>query len=543
MQAASSIYVRDFKQGDDAERIRAAIQRALATGAERVVFEAGRYLLQSTVTIQTEGFAHDAGSPDEGFKASHLVILRANKLTLQGAVDEFGEPATILVGYNDGQIHDYLPSILWCEDCTDLALRDIAFTREPEFASAGVVVHKDASRIVVEVFEGNPCSETMGAYCMNRFDPLTGSLVGESVTYGDGAGNPFIRTGERLLTLDSPMVAGKVEVGEHLSWHQGARTDFQTYFARCDRLSLSNIRTFNANGFAMLTENCRDISADRVVFRPDGNRLFTAPRDAWKLFKCSGNIDINRMVVEGVRMDGQNMHSNWLVLQGVLSAREAVFFCKYTFAPLVVGSDVELHDGERVIKVRIASWNHMGKGEHGHYYGIEFEQDLPEEAREGMLGAANCWEPDRYICRDSEFVNIAGAGHLVRCDHLYILNCTYRNTMNPGILLGAELPIHSEGGHATDIVIKNCEFDNCGFFPRYEAAGCIGVKSAGFQGKFNRDILIVNNVMRNSRIGVHVIDGDEVYLIGNTFESVEEPVLTDEAVGGRIYEMNHRIVE
>ncbi|MBM7564062.1 hypothetical protein [Paenibacillus sacheonensis] len=543
MQGTSAVYVKDFEQGDDAERIRAAIRHAIAIGADHVVFEPVRYVLKSAVTIQTEGFAHDAGSPQESVKACHVAILGAGNLTLQGAVDAQGEPATTLVGYNDEEIHGYLPAILWCEDCKDLTLLNLAFTREPAYASAGVVLHRDEHHIVVGVFEGNPCRDGMGAYCMNRFDPATGSLTGESVTYGDGAGNLFRQSGERQLTLESPMVAAKVRIGEHLSWHQGARTDFQTYFARCGELRMDNIRTRNANGFAMLTESCRGITASRMVFRPDGNRLFTAPRDAWKLFKCTGTIDISEMIVEGVRMDGQNMHSNWLSAKQVLHAREAVFFCKYTFAPLVVGSQVELHIGERVFLRRIADWSHMGKGAHGHDYRIVFEEDLPEGMREGILGAASCWEPDRYLCKDSSFVNIAGAGHLVRYDHAYFLNCTYKNTMNPGILLGAELPVHAEGGHATDIVIKDCLFDNCGFFPRYGASGCVGIRSAGFHGKHNRDILIVNNVMRNSRVGVHIVDGDEVYLIGNAFEGVEIPVSVDAEVNGQVYGRNNDIVQ
>lgn len=542
MEQTNQIWVKDYAEGDDASRIRAAIERAVATGASTVVFEPRRYVLRSAIVIDTEGFEHDADSAEGGAKACHVVVKDAAGLTLQGATDEAGRPATTLVGYNDGEIHGYLPAILWCEDCPGLTLRDLAFTREPHYASAGVVVRKDERFTVVEVFEGNRCEETMGAYCMNRIDPVTGALVGESVTYGNGTDKPWTKTGERQLTLDSPAVAAQVRVGEYLSWHQGAKTDFQTYFARCDKLRLINLRTFNANGFAMLTESCRGISAERVVFRPDGRRLFTAPRDAWKLFKCSGDIDIAGLHVEGVRMDGQNMHSNWLALEGVLGEREATFRCKYTFAPLVLGSVVECHVGERAHRLTVADWRREGKQGRENVYRIAFRERLPEGAAAGMLASAACWEPDRYMCRDSAFVNIAGAGHLVRYDHLYILNCTYRNTMNPGILLGAELPVHSEGGHATDVVIKDCEFDNCGFHPRYGASGCIGIKSAGFSGKYNRDIYIVNNIMRNSAIGIHCVDGDEVHVIGNAFDRIGVPVLADESVGGAVLERGSRIV-
>ncbi|MDF2921360.1 MAG: hypothetical protein K0R57_274 [Paenibacillaceae bacterium] len=542
MEGRKTVYIRDFAEQDDAASIRAAIRQAVETGADTVSFEPRRYLLQSFVAIQTEGFAHDAGSLSAAEKDCHIPILGAAGLTLRGAIDENGEPATVLVGYNDLKIHGLLPAILWCEDCPGLQLRNIAFTREPEYASAGVVTAKSGDKIEVEVFPGNPCYDGMGAYCMNRINPKTGALTGESVTYGYGTANLWKLEGPGRLSLVDSAVAAKVEQGEFLSWHQGAQTDFQTYFARCDSLRLSNLRTYNANGFCMLAENCRDITADRVVFKPDGNRLFTAPRDAWKLFKCRGSIEMSRMSIHGVRMDGQNMHSNWLSLKEKTAADEAVFFCRYTFASLDTGSMVDLHHEEEVYPLRIRQWSHEGSYENGQLYRIAFDGSLPECIVEGSLGAAACWEPDRYLCKDSEFVNIAGAGHLVRFDHLVILNCTYRNTMNPGILLGAELPTHWEGGHATDILIKGCEFDNCGFFPRYGASGCIGIRSYGFSGKFNRNIIIADNVMRNSAIGVHAVDADQVYLIGNTFQSVEQPVARVDHVTGRIVEEDNRII-
>ncbi|MBW7453782.1 right-handed parallel beta-helix repeat-containing protein, partial [Paenibacillus sepulcri] len=340
--------------------------------------------------------------------------------------------------------------------------------------------------------------------------------------------------GKRSFVLNSQSVASKVQLGEHLSWHQGARTDFQIYFARCDNLELSRLRIKNANGFAMLTESCRHIRAEGVVFKPDGNRLFTAPRDAWKLFKCSGHIEINRMYVEGVRMDGQNIQSNWLFLERKLSPLEAVFFCKYTYAPLQIGSHIEFYDGAHMERRVIEDWSLEEKTEGGHKYRIRLQEEIPASALEGTLCAADCWEADSYTCTDSEFVNIAGAGHLVRNDHVTIQRCTYRNTMNPGILLGAELPTHAEGGHATHIRIEDCVFDHCGFYPRYGAEGCIGIKSSGFDGPYNRHIAISGNVFRNSAIGIHAIDADEVSVSRNLFEGVERPLVTQPGVTGKV---------
>lgn len=542
MQSNKIVYIKDFtspSMADSAEGIRAAIKTALETGADKIVFEAGKYKLSSYMTVETDGAVHDSGYAIAPVKDCHIFIRGSNRLTLEGAVSENGQPATLLAGHNDGVNHSFLPSILWCEDNERLTVRNLAFSREPAYTSAGVVIDKTNTDISVEVLEGNPCYDGMGAYCMNRFHPVQKSLIGESVTYGGGAETNWKHEGGRRLRLESGTVAAKVNVGELLSWHQGARTDLQTYFARCNNLVLHNLRTYNSNSFCMLTEACHNITANQVVFKPDGNRFFVGPRDAWKIFKCSGVIAIERMYIEGVRMDGQNMHSTWLFLREKISPDEALFYCKNTYAPIKEGSGVEAYNGVHSEKLVVISSSHEGRSGEGNLYRIRFDRSLPHFAVKDSLFAACCWEPERYICRSSEFVNIAGAGHLVRFDHVTITDCTYRNLMNPAILLGAEMPVHQEGGHATDIVIRGCTFDNCGFFPRYDTWGCIGVHSSGFEAPHNKNIEITENVFRSSDIGVHIFDGDQVSITNNRFENIGKKLLIDRhAVGKIIWEMN-----
>lgn len=275
----------------------------------------------------------------------------------------------------------------------------------------------------------------------------------------------------------------------------------------------------------MLTESCRNITARSVCFRPDGNRLFTGPRDAWKIFKCGGIIDNDNFSVQGVRMDGQNMHSNWLYLKQRISQDEAIFFCKYTYALILPGSLIEFYDGIIESTRTVCSASHEGKavfGLAGNLYRVRFTESLPDFAAEETLCAVRCWEADSYDCRHSDFTNIAGAGHLVRYDHLHLHQNTYRNMMNSGILLGAEMPAHAEGGHATDIRIDSCEFDNCGFIPRYHTVGCIGVHSSGFDLPLNHDITITRNTFRNSDVGVHLKTARGIEIHENQYENIGE---------------------
>ena len=534
------VYVRDYTvpgDWDSAGGIRQAIHAAKEQKAEELVFEAGTYMLKSWITPDYMPDDRTTFSQQDVGRVFHIYLKQLHGLRVIGAVDGQGNPATVLVGYNDQKVHSFLPAIIKAEECDSLILENIAFDRYPQFASAGKVLDVAGDEVTVEVAEGNPCHDGMGTYCINRFSPDGTTLTGESVTYGDGSGQNWTLAGERTLVLKNADVASKVSKGERLSWHQGAKTDYQVNLSRCDDLALNNVRTYNSNGFAMRAHRCKNIMANKVVFKPaEGNQLFTAPRDAWKLLKCSGNIEITGMVVDGVRMDGQNMHSHWLELHEILSSNEVVFNGRgFPQEDIPDHSEIEFYSGDKMVTGMVKE-TRMLQGEDGKVRcRVMFTEPLPDWAEEGMLCAAKAWEPDRYLCRDSHFLNIAGAGHLVRFDNLVLLNCKYENLMNPGILLGAELPYHMEGGHATNILIKWCEFINCGFHPRYEAVGCIGIRSAGLHGPYNKDIIISDNLFRNSQVGIHVTDAQNVYMIRNRFEGVEEPVRVEEETTHHIF--------
>ncbi|MBC2602166.1 right-handed parallel beta-helix repeat-containing protein [Puniceicoccus vermicola] len=529
-----TVFIRDFTHpgdSDSAAGIRKAIQEAIRIGARRIQFEKGHYRLISHVEHETEGIVHDAGSrgtPPR--KECHLLLQRIPNLTLSGIADAQGTPLTTLVGWNEEKNHPLLPAILWSEHCTNLRIENLAFTRAPTFTSAGEVIEGDDTGVTVRPFTGCPIWDGMGAYCANQFSPDGETLLGESISYGNGAQSTWKKIGAHEYRLVDPRAAKMTQRGNLLSWHQGARTDFQVYFGHCDNLSFENLRTANSNGFCFLTESCRGIVARNVSFRPDGDRLFTGPRDAWKIFKCGGHIAIDGLSVRGVRMDGQNMHSNWATLRKLEGEREALFFCRYTYAPITIGSVVDFHRGPRTESrvVESARLEDQAKDEHlGYLYRVRFTEGFPDFAGTGTLCAFNCWEAESYQCRNSRFSNIAGAGHLVRYDHLTLHNNRYENIMNPGILLGAEMPTHAEGGHATDVLIRQCEFDNCGFYPRYDTVGCVGIHSAGFDLPLNRDILITENTFRNSEVGIHLMTARNVEISRNRYDGIREPVRVD----------------
>lgn len=535
-----SIYVKDYISlpcEDAAPGIAKAIAAAKAANAEILQFEAGVYPLCTASAHKTDQTAHDAGATYEEYKDVFMLLTDMENIAIRGAVDADGNPATVLEGKNDGTLHSILPSILWLDGGKNIIVENFKFRRNPAFCSAGKVTRIQGDTITVRVFGDSPCYDQMGTHCMNKFTP-DGVLSGESLSYGPGLKQSFRLIGERTLSLQDADVAAKLAVGDIITFHQGARTDFQCFFGNVENLTLRNLHTTNANGFAHLAFHIHNLTAENIKFKPEGKQYFTAPRDAFKLHKCSGEISFNKLYIEGVRMDGQNMHSNYLFPIQILSENTVQFFSRYAYLPLKSGTEIEFYFGEEVLLRKIKTWTCDGSTVRDTYYGylytVTFETAIPDHTSTDTLCLARCWEPDMYTCTDSDFVNIAGAGHLARIDHMHIENCRYRHLMNSGILLGAEFPTHVEGGHATDITVKDCTFDDCGTTARYGAMGCIGIKSYGLPGKHNKSIRIENCSFKNSPIGIDAHDATDVHIQNCIFEQIGEKIRIEAETCGDI---------
>jgi hypothetical protein len=214
-----------------------------------------------------------------------------------------------------------------------------------------------------------------------------------------------------------------------------------------------------------------------------------------------------------------------MLVQEKISSQEVLATVPYTYAPLRTGTVVEAWVGHARKDLVLKNWKHEGPVGDGHLYRLSFDGDMPEaSSSSSILLHAHAWQPERYLCRRSVFENIAGAGHLLRCDRAVILDNTYRHLMNSGILLGAELPGHREGGHADDIAIAGNTFEDCGFFKRYETGGGIGIRSSGFDSPLNQRIAITDNTFINMDVGIDIHHAKEVWISGNRFEGVKDRV-------------------
>ena len=537
---------------DGAALLRGMIAQALQEGKKEITLPPGEFSLHSAVRIDTPSIAHDDGCGDIHEKDVHLLLRGVSGFTIRGSTDSEGNPATLLAGCHDDPIQGRLPSILWAENCPGLTLQNLAFTRKPETAFCGTVTDTAGGVLKVRLESRPQAPAQSGAYCMNRFDRGDRRLTGESLTIGFGYDRRFIRVSDHEMALDDPALCERVRPGDGLSWHQSGLTDFLIFIGGCDRLTLDNLRVFNTNAFGLLTENCRGITARRVVMQPPPRQFFTGPRDGWKVYRCSGDISLDRCHFEGFRMDAQNVHSNYFLWEEG-NKDLAVFSCKYAPVPLRTGDEIRLHFGGEEYLARIACWRFLPGREEAILqdrnssaaraavggtnritrYEVRFSSPLPDEItqalRPGSLAEPLSWEPAGYTCRRSVFRNIAGAGHLLRCRNAELSENRYEHLMNAGVLIGDELSTHCESGHGRDIRIVRCSFDDIGFKPRYGQKGCaaVAVCSQGFDTPVNAGVTVTENTFSNCARAVEIHTAKAVTLRKNRYHGIGQPLWID----------------
>lgn len=505
---------------DDRKAINEAISVAAESGGGAILkFSRGVYDL----------FTQDLSS------GPCLIAEGIPSFTVEGAADDEGQPATVFLRSYKIEFGKVGHQILKAVSCPDFTLKNIVFDNSPRYMTAGEVIGNSGNGITIKILEGNPVYDNTPLFCCNLWNKATGDLKkAESLTFGNDVATDknlvarLIDQEAGIVAVNSSKIAASAEIGDIISWNFGWEGR-QVVFEHCDRLNIENVSTESAIGFCMESYDCRDIKAVNVSFRKAGNQYHVGSRDAWKLRACSGNAIIDNMYCEGVRWDGQNVHGGFLWIVKIVDSRHMIlsFNSGNAGTGISAGSRIGLMDGrenEQYVTVKGVSYIE----DNGILcYLVETEEDIPDFANNGTVLNVYSWSLDSYKLRNSIFRNIAGSASVIRNDNCYIENCSFTNIMYPAICAGGSLT-EGEGPIAKNLLIRNCDFHNCGWVRRNGATGAIVVKvntSQAFQIiPYIRDVTISGNDFYDCPTGIFAqgISGLEIY--GNRFFNVDFPI-------------------
>ena len=514
-----------------------ALERTEGKSDVTVVLPPGRLCLEKTVSFRTAAISHDDGCGDVEKKSAHIYLKGRKNFTLKGSEDG----KTVLLACNDGKPQSLKPSVLWADGCDGLTLENLVFGFDRPATFYGTVVDKTENRLVIKPGRDD-YPQVLPYYCMNRF--CNGVLTGASLTIGFGFDNTMKKRGDGFFELEDVKVAEKVNTGDDLSWHLSGLTDFLVYIGNGSNLTLKNIRITDASGFGMLTESIENINAEHVVIKP-GEGYQSVSRDGWKIFRCSGKVTVSSSHFDGTRMDGQNVHSNYMVITSI-SGNTVTAEMKYAPTPLRENSSVTFYGPGEKGTSKITSWKLLSS---------EFrttEQEREKSAAKAVVGKANRYNtymiiftsipssvnvgdtlvPDsmnvtEYRISDSFFRNIAGAGNMVRAKKAVIERNTYENIMNSAVLIGAEWHTHREGVNPESVTIRECRFDNVGFVPRYGDRGCgaVAAVAEGFgDGKVIKSVAVEDCTFLNLESAGENRNAERFEMNNNRYINVKETI-------------------
>ena len=510
---------------NDLKQIRKALRKAEKTGATKIVFDAGTYDI----------FHSDIEENDA------LVLSHTPNVTMEGAVDADGEPATMLLRHYEMAPDLKAKNLLRIDECENFTLRNMKFDNSPRYMTSGEVVFNDGKHVVVRIFDGCSLVDGTRLYCANLWDMKTRNLKHTgSVTFGGSVSKKaaeyttrVTNWDERKVLISSTDAASKIEVGDGISWHFGWNGT-QVDFWKCDNMRMENVHSYSAIGFHFQSSLCRNLSGYRVRIGREGDDLNCGSRDAWKMWLCMGEATMNAIHMDGVRWDGQNVHGKFLYFVDAEGPNTATFsYNGMSVERVEPGDKIGMwKDRENESLMTVKSYEVLpiewGKPR---LVRVSFEEPLPD-----FLCASTPCNPYSHTCHytleNSTFENIAGCASILRNDDSTIRGCTFAHIMYPAVFLGGDL--NNESVTGKNLLVEGCEFEDCAWESRNGVKGAFAAAVLPFKDfpvPYIFDLRIVGNTFRDCPTAISVKGVKGIVLKDNKFENVEVPFLHNDSDG------------
>lgn len=531
---------------DDSTEIQAAINYAIEHKIPTVKFRAGVYdCSENPVSDETTG--------------AYIKIMKSKGLTLKGALNSDGTPATVLRRFNCGGDNVDLRQLIYAEQNENLTVKDIQFETNPTYYTAGEIVEYTKDTVTVKIADGYPIPDEIGntkIHLPGLYDKTNGCFYEQRLmwTKEDGSDAPLCNIPDEekpdTVKIVSEEIAEKVKNAvkakgaENLVffWFQGHYTEnfHMLYFKYCESLAFENIAIPSSTGFALTCDMCRNITYRNIKLAPAEGKCAVAPRDAMKLYACGGDILMENTVMECFEDDGQNCHGQFSTISQVIDEHTLVLnitaanpyrpdWFENTHIRFMTPDTNEIYD-EVLIKsakqINDTQWKFVT------------EEALPTDiicSPEDDFSSATIAELEAYIASSWTVRNCTirstFRGLKISAQDVLIENNLFENNVYH-IYMGAENdPWWHESKNPVNVTIRNNTFKNPlsgtaidmdfhSYQDSVEEPLCTSVMS---------EIYIYNNKFIDCKLGVNVRDAKNVYIYDNTYENVkrETELFTD----------------
>lgn len=229
---------------------------------------------------------------------------------------------------------------------------------------------------------------------------------------------------------------------------------------RSSDLRLRDIVVHHSVGCGVVATDVRDLSIDRVDYRPSKGRVFTAVADAFHITNCSGQFSLTNCYVDGQGDDALNVHGRYFKALSRTSHSSEVYL-SHTI-PLVYPGDsvwvVDRRSMSREDTLLVAGVDVLGDSR----YRLSFASPLPEDIPMEDLFFENASRYPDVLVRGNTFGkgNRARGILLTTPGHVLVEDNVFRSA-GCAILVEGDLTYWYESGGVRDMTIRNNRFERC----------------------------------------------------------------------------------
>jgi polygalacturonase len=290
---------------------------------------------------------------------------------------------------------------------------------------------------------------------------------------------------------------------------------------------IENVRIFGGHGFPLVCTGSKDVTYRDVQVAPPNGRIVSSVRDGLKLGNVTGNILMERVIIDGCAGDdGSNVHGLWISTYSKVSNRVLLAEKGHSRPSLVTLPLVG--DTLRILDANFApAWSGIvtAASRQGELARIEVDRDLPASIPAGRAVEMSSNLADSVHFKDSVYRNTGRYGILVKARDTIIENCTFEYNY-AGIRVGAEWGYFKEATNPQRLTIRNCTFRSndtsmvtTTSLPPSPGLGIFFDTNAGIM----TDIYIHNNTFIDEGTPITLSSADRVWIWANTFTNCGTP--------------------
>lgn len=410
---------------DSTAAIRKAVRVATATAARGLVFPHGTYRLASVQELLV-GVYHLSGFQLDG------------------------DGSTLLIG-RDAKCIDIT-------GCADVTVSDLNMDWNPLPFTQGTVVAADANAFTLRVDEGYPVPAHPEILAFATYDRSIKNFTKHPFeVYGSVSNVSPISESELRVQLTRPVSVpvGAVLVLRFKQTHETFR------ILGSNNITVRNVNLYSSGSLGFSISGCKDLHFEdvKIGMPADSDRLLSTNADGMHITSCTGSLEMQKCVFEGMGDDAINITEPlWRLHHDVLRQRTVIV--KNDGTPVNIsqlatsGDHLEILDP---VDLHVLAHAEVA---------LTSDNALAIRTEEGIdaSGLDRAFVADPYLIPATQIVDSEFKGNRARAivahANLQVRNCSFRNTTGPAILLAPD-SMWMEGPTTRNVTIESNHFVGC----------------------------------------------------------------------------------